>query len=578
MVFDRRRRTSDQAQNEAEETAARQARHQAQHDDPADPTAPTGGAHAATGGDPDPGGTGAARRDPDPEPEGPDLPGEALAGETGGEGPKGFHFPSALTVLATVTLLVWLLAFVVPTGAYQTDADTGRPIPGSYESTDSPLSLGERFAQLFLAPVNGLYGVMNGDGFVGPNEVGELYGAAGVFFFVIAIGIFITMGMRTGAIENGVSRVAVRMRKRSSVLIIVLMILFSIGGTTEGMAEETLGFYALLIPLILALGYDRMVVVGVIMVGAGVGVLASTVNPFATGVASDGADISIGDGIGFRLLMYVLLVPVGIWWVLRYARKVQADRGRSMVGDAPGDDVLRAQGTKDVPPLSARDKLVLTIIGVTFVFMIFSIVPWAQVINGPEAESYSWQLDWYFPELAALFLIMSIVVGLVGGMGEQGVTDAVSGGAGDFIGVGLVIVLARGVTVIMNNSEITGTVLNAMESAVGDTSSWLFGALMFLVNIPLAFLVPSSSGHAALAMPILAPLADFAGVQRSMVVTAYQSASGLVNLVTPTSAVVMGGLALAKVRYDHYIRFVWPLVVILLVLCGVLIAIGAGLS
>ena len=123
------------------------------------------------------------------------------------------------------------------------------------------------------------------------------------------------MAMRTGAIDNGVARIAQRMSTRGAVLIAVLMVLFSIGGTTEGMAEETLGFYALLIPLMLALGYDRMVAAATILVGAGIGVLASTVNPFATGVASGAADISIGDGIGFRFLMYVVLVPVGVWWV-----------------------------------------------------------------------------------------------------------------------------------------------------------------------------------------------------------------------------------------------------------------------
>ena len=142
--------------------------------------------------------------------------------------------------------------------------------------------------------------------------------------------------------------------------------------------------------------------------------------------------------------------------------------------------------------------------------MIFAIVPWAQVINGPDADSYAWQLDWYFPELAALFLVMSIVVGLIGGLGEKGLTDTLVRGAGDFVGVGLIIVMARGITVIMNNSQITDTVLHSMENAVSDTSNGVFGALMFLVNIPLAFLVPSTSGHAALAMPIMAPLADFA--------------------------------------------------------------------
>jgi uncharacterized ion transporter superfamily protein YfcC len=489
--------------------------------------------------------------------------------------PKRFRFPSAFTVLFGVTIAVWLLAFIVPTGTYSTDAESGRPIPGSYEGTDAGLSFGDRLMELFLAPINGLYGVINADGYIGPYESGELYGAAGVFLFVIAIGVFITMAMRTGAIENGVARIAQRMSTRGTVLIATLMVLFSIGGTTEGMAEETLGFYALIIPLMLALGYDRMVAAATILVGAGVGVLASTVNPFATGVGSGAADISIGDGIGLRFAMYLVMVPVAVWWVLRYARKIKADPSKSKVGAVEGDDELRAQGLRDVPKLTGREKTVLAIVGATFAFMIYAIVPWAQVINGPDAVSFGWQLDWYFPELAALFVVMAIVVGLVGGLGEKGMTDTIVKGAGDFVGVGLIIVLARGVTVIMNNSEITGTILHAMENAVENTNSGVFGALMFVINLPLAFLVPSTSGHAALAMPILAPLADFANVERHLVVTAFQSASGVVNLITPTSAVVMGGLALAKVRYDQYLRFVLPLVGILAVLAAGFVTVGA---
>ena len=490
---------------------------------------------------------------------------------------KSFRFPSAFTVLFAVTIAVWVLAFVIPTGSYQMDAETGRPIPGSYQGSDNPLSFGDRLMELFLAPINGLYGVMNADGFIGPYESGELYGAAGVFLFVLAIGVFITMAMRTGAIDNGVARIAQRMSGRGAVLIAVLMVLFSIGGTTEGMAEETLGFYALLIPLMLALGYDRMVAAATILVGAGIGVLASTVNPFATGVGSAAADISIGDGIGFRFLMYVVLVPIGVLWVLRYARRVKADPSRSLVAEVEGDDEMRSHGLREAAALTGREKVVLALVAATFAFMIFAIVPWAQVINGPDAVSFGWQLDWYFPELAALFIVMALVVGLVGGLGEKGLTDTIARGAGDFIGVGLIIVLARGVTVIMNNAEITGTILHSMENLVDGTSAGLFGAVMFLINLPLAFLVPSTSGHAALAMPILAPLADFAGVERAMVVTAFQSASGVVNLITPTSAVVMGGLALAKVRYDQYLRFVLPLIGILLVLCTGFVAIGAAL-
>lgn len=490
---------------------------------------------------------------------------------------RRFHFPNAFTVLILVTVAVWLLAFIVPTGQYQTD-DDGRPVAGSYTQVDADLSFTDRLYQLFMAPVNGLYGVESGEtGFIGPYESGELFGAAGVFLFLLAIGVFITITMRTGAIDAGLARVGARFGGRGAPLIIILMVLFSIGGTTEGMAEETLGFYALVVPLVLNLGYDRLTAASVILLGAGVGTLASTINPFATGAASGAADISIGDGIGLRLVMYVVLTAVVIGYVLRYATRVKHDPSTSLVGLRP-EDAAFLNGPHDAPRLTGRHKAVLALMAGTFAFMIFAIVPWAQIVNGPDADSFGFQLDWFFPELAAVFILMAIVIGLIGGLGEKKLTTAISEGAGDYIAAGLIIILARGVTVIMNNSQITDTVLNTLEGAVSGTSSGAFGALMFLVNIPLAFLVPSSSGHATLAMPVLAPLGDFAGVSRAVVVTAYQSASGWMNLFAPTSAVVMGGLALAKVSYGTYLRFIAPLLGILLVLIAAFLAAGAALG
>ncbi len=504
-------------------------------------------------------------------------------GDAGGDDPiaddagRAWRFPSAFTVLAAVTLAVWLLAFIVPTGRYALDAESGAPIPGSYEAVDSGLSFNDRAYELFMAPINGLYGVQDGDtGFIGPYETGELFGAAGVFLFVLAIGVFITMTMKSGAIDAGIARVGTRFGGRGLPLIIVLMILFSIGGTTEGMAEETLGFYALVVPLMLKLGYDRLTAASVILLGAGVGTLASTVNPFATGVASGAAGISIGDGIILRVLLYLTLTAVSIAYVARYAARIKADPTKSLVGFRPEDQ--DAQLSTDVVELTPRRKSVLWIMAGTFAFMIYAIVPWSQVINGPDAASYRFQLDWYFPELAALFIVMAVVVGIVARLGEKGLTDTITSGAGDFIAAGLVIVLARGVTVLMNNSLITDTVLNTLESAVSGTSSTVFAGLLFVLNIPLAFLVPSSSGHAALAMPILAPLADFAGVERSLSVTAYAAASGWMNLFTPTSAVVMGGLALAKVNYGKYLRFIAPLLGILFAITLVFVTAGAAIG
>jgi uncharacterized ion transporter superfamily protein YfcC len=500
--------------------------------------------------------------------------------ETEPIGSRKWRFPTAFTVLFVVTVAVWLLAFVVPTGQYQSDADTGRPIPGSYTRADSGLSFTDRTYDLYMAPVNGLYGVKSTEtGHIGPYETGDLFGAAGVFLFVLAIGIFITMTMKSGAIDAGIGRINARFGGQGVALIIILMILFSIGGTTEGMAEETLGFYALVVPLMLKLGYDRLVAASVILVGAGIGTLGSTINPFATGVASDAAGISLGEGIGLRLIMYVSLTAVAITYVVRYARKVKLNPASSLVGFRAVDAHLAGGvGVAEPAVITGRQRIVLWLMGSTFAFMIFAIVPWAQVISGSDASSYGWQLDWYFPELAALFIVMAIVIGLVAGMGEKRMTDTIVSGAGDFVSVGLIIVLARGVTVIMSNSKITDTVLHSLETTVSGTAKGIFGPLMFLLNIPLAFLVPSSSGHAGLAVPVLAPLADFADVKRGVVVTSYQSASGWMNLFTPTSAVVMGGLAVAKVEYNKYVRFIAPLLGILLVLISGFVALGAVLS
>ncbi|MDT0449561.1 YfcC family protein [Streptomyces hesseae] len=484
-------------------------------------------------------------------------------------GRRAPHFPSAFSVLVAVTVTVWGLTFVVPAGRY--DTKDGAPVPDTYHAVHLTTGFAGRLKDLFLSPVNGLYGVTNaGSGLTAPGGDGAFSGAAGVFLFVLAVGAFITVTLRTGALTTGVARLAERLRGHRTLLLVVLMALFSLGGTTYGMAEETLGFYGLMVPMVLKLGYDRMVGATVIMVGAGVGTLASTVNPFATGVASDSAGIGTGDGIVLRLLMWGTLTALAAWYLVRYANRVQKDPGRSLVEELPEDEELRRQEAA-AEPLTVRQRVVLGLFAATFLFMIFAVIPWAGL-----GIDFLPTPGWYFPELAALFIVAAVAVGLFAGLGEKGTAEAVVAGAGDFIGAAMIIMLARGVTIIMNNASITDTILHTLHSVVSGTSSGVFTVLMFLVNLPLAFFVPSSSGHAALAMPILAPLADFAGVSRAMVVTAYQSASGWINLITPTSAVVMGGLALAKVRYDRYLRFMAPLMGMLLIAVTGFMVLGAA--
>jgi uncharacterized ion transporter superfamily protein YfcC len=527
--------------------------------------------------------------------------------ETPAKPKRKFKFPTAFTVLFFVLVLVWILTFIIKPGSYSyvsCDGGTPKPVPGTFGAVKVDLSFQERLYDLWVSPVNGLYGIrtpaeavtdpspdllkkgqeacgtsggkqvpaeiVTPPGQTGPYNSGDLAGAVQVFFFVLAIGAFITVTIKTGALDAGIGRVTERFRKRGLLLIVILMAIFSVGGTTYGMAEETLGFYAIILPVIVALGYDRMVGVGIIMVGAGVGTLASTVNPFATGVASDAAGVALGDGIGLRLIMYIVFAVLAVMYVLWYARRVKADPSRSMMPAVEGDEAPASAPAGPPQPMTGRQKTVLWIFGLTFGLMIFSVIPWGDFSSSLESIT----LGWYFPELAALFLVGAVLVGLVGGLGEEGTVGGIIAGAGDFIGAALIIALARGVTTIMNNAGITDTVLHALEGAVSGLPKGAFIVVMYLVNIPLAFLVPSSSGHATLAMPIMAPLGDFAHVSRAMVVTAYQSASGWMNLFTPTSAVVMGGLALSRVRYDRFLRFVAPLLGLLLILTCLAMLLG----
>jgi uncharacterized ion transporter superfamily protein YfcC len=502
---------------------------------------------------------------------------------------KGFQFPSTMTVLVIVTLLVWIAAFIIPSGTYERD-ESGVPTPGSYQRVDSPLGLNERVEDFFLAPVNGLYGLQDPEtGFVRPFGVGTLFGAVGVFAFVLAIGAFMTMVLKTGALDTAIGRLAYRVRARPWLVIVAVMVLFSLLGTTMGWADETLGFYAVLIPLMLALGYDRMVVAGTIIASATVGAMASTVNPFSIGVASEFADVGIGDGMGLRWIGWAVLTTLTILYVVRYAERTRTQPDRSLVGFSPEDDELvKTEESAADLTLTGRQKVILGITAFTFALLVFSVVPWDSIIDlGVRIDPVShepvpndpwWNLGWWFPELIALFLVASVVVGLVARYDEKEITGNIARGFGDFIGAAVAVVLARGVTVILNNTQTIDTILSWMEDAVSGTSAVGFTGVVLVLNTAIAFVIPSSSGHATLAMPLLAPLGDFAEVSRPLVVTAWSWGAGIARFITPTSAVVMAGIALAGVRYDKWIRFMLPLMGLLLVASFVMLALAAALE
>ena len=454
--------------------------------------------------------------------------------------------PTAYTILFLLLILVAAATWIIPAGSY--DYADGVPIAGTYHAVEqNPQGPGDVLRAAF-------------SGF---------YDAVDVCVFILMVGGFLGVVMKTGAVDAGVSNIIRLLGGREKWLIPILMILFGLGGTTYGMWEETMAFYPLLIPVFLAAGYDAVVGISVILLGAGAGVIASTVNPFATGIAAGFAGVSLGDGILLRLLELVAFEAAAIWFVMAYAAKVKRDPARSVVGVGAGKIQVAVDGQVDFTP---RRKLIMVLFTATFLLMVYAVIPFDEMgLPLPV-------LGWWFPELSALFLAAGVIIGLIGRMGEEELAETYVAGCADLLGVAFIIGISRGITVLMRDGAITDTILHWGEGALSGTGPVAFTLLVFLLYLPLTILIPSSSGLATLSIPVVAPLGKFAGVGGDLVVTAFQSASGLVNILTPTAAVVMGALALGHVSYDRWLKYVWKLMAVFFLLALAFLAAGTALG
>ncbi|MCG3823124.1 YfcC family protein [Photobacterium damselae] len=464
---------------------------------------------------------------------------------------KKLKFPSAYTILMLLTVLMAALTWLIPAGQYQmvNNETLGKMVPlvGSYQTVASNP---QGIIDILMAPIQGFY------------DPGEYMArAVDVALFVLIIGGYLAVVTRTGAIDAGIAGTMEKLNGREKWMIPILMGLFALGGTVYGMAEETIPFYALLIPVMIAAGYDSIVGVAIIMVGAGIGCLGSTINPFATVIASNAAEINFMDGIGLRLAILILGWIMCTIYVMRYAEKVKNDPSQSIVASQKDENErLFLHGKEqETPELNTTRKIVLMVFGLTFAVMM-----WGVSVQG-----------WWMAELSALFIGSSILVGFIGRLSETELTDSFVDGARDLLGVALIIAIARGLVVVMDDGNITHTILNYAEGLLAGLPQIAFINAIYWVEAVLCLVVPSSSGLAVLSMPVLAPLADFAGVSRELVVTAFQSASGLPNLVTPTSGVVMGGLAIGRVAYSSWLRFIGPLLGMLTLMVMILLSLGA---
>jgi uncharacterized ion transporter superfamily protein YfcC len=487
---------------------------------------------------------------------------------------RGIRLPSAYTILFLLIVIVAFATWIIPAGSYDYNAD-GTPIPGTYHAVEAnPARI---LVDSVTAPLNGMYGIKAEDGSISYYNIGELFGAIDVAMFILVIGGFLGVTMKTGAIQAGIGGVVERLRGRERLMIPILMALFALGGTTFGMAEESLAFYLLIITVMVASGYDSLTGAAILLLGCGIGVLGSTINPFATGIASGFAGVGIDAGLIGRIVILVVGLAIGIWWVMRYASRIKLQPDASMLGTerADIDEHFRtdSDGSTGGGSLTSRQKAALGLFFLAFVVMMLGVIPWSDL-----GITFIPTRFWWFPEMTASFLVFAILIGLAGRMREGEFVESFVDGARDLLGVALIIGIARGVTVIMTNGQITDTILNAAEQVVSGLGGVAFINLMYLLFLPLSFLIPSSSGLATVAMPIMAPLASFADVPPQLVVTAFQTGNGLVNLVTPTSAVVMGGLAIARVGYGTWLKFVWPVLVALAILSMVVMSVGVLLA
>jgi uncharacterized ion transporter superfamily protein YfcC len=464
-------------------------------------------------------------------------------GQPASAAPVRDRFPTAYTILFALIAVMAALTWILPAGQYERVANEAlgkdAPVPGTYQVVEAAH---QGVFDVLMAPITGFY-----------NQSTGMANAIDVSLFVLIIGGFLGVVTATGAINTGIARVMVRMKGREKWMIPVLMLLFAAGGTTYGMAEETLAFYVLLIPLMIAVGYDALTGVAVIMVGAGVGVLGSTINPFSTAIASNAAGIPFTEGMVLRLIILALGWLICVAYVMRYAERVRKDPSKSLVAELKASNeahFLRDQESHQDAVLSGKQKIVLLLFGATFVAMV-----WGVSTQG-----------WWMAEMSALFLAAAIVIGFVAWMGEKPFTSAFVDGARDLLGVALVIGLARGIVVIMDQGRITDTILHSFEGWITGMSAVAYVNALFVTEGLMSLLVPSTSGLAVLSMPILAPLSDFAGVPRHLAVTAFQTSIGITNLVTPTYAVVVGGLAIGRVPYQRWVRFIWPLMLMLTLL------------
>lgn len=483
---------------------------------------------------------------------------------------KKFMLSSFSIILIIIILLGIITHFLPSAECAELDTATGECL--SYVDGSGVLSA--KLSDVLAAPIKGFED------------------AADVGVFILVLGGLLAIVTKTGALDVGIKVLVKKLKGRELILIPILMFIFSIGGTTYGMMEETVGFYALLSFTMVAAGMDTIVASATVLLGAGVGVLGSTINPFAVGAAigalPEGTQVNQGLIIAIGVALWVISYIIAVLFVLNYAKKVKANKGSTFLSLQEQKAMEKTYAkednqTKDAK-LSTRQKIVLWLFGLTFIIMIIGFIPWVDLGVLSEAAAVGhWTTFlsgnpigwWWFEDGAILFFVMAIIIGIVAKFSEKEIVDTFLEGAKDILGVILIIAVARGASVLMKTTNLDNYIIFNAAEALKNVPEVLFTPLNYLLHVGLSVLVPSSSGLASLSTPIMGPLAVQLGFSVETTIMTMVAANGLVNLITPTCGAIMGGLALAKVDYSTWFKWAFKIIACLAIASMIILTLAS---
>lgn len=453
---------------------------------------------------------------------------------------KNIHLktPHTYALLLLIIIFASLLTYIIPAGEYAREEKGGQTlvVSGSYQEFQQQ---GVSFFDIFRAIPEGL--ISGGE----------------IVFYIFLVGGAFGIVHKTGAFENGVNKAMQVLGSFKFLMIPLTMVIFSILGFSIGLAEETIIFVPIGIIIARTLGYDALTGAAMIILGAASGFIGGMLNPFTVGVAQSVAELPMFSGWGLRTIIYLFILTAAIITVMIYAHKVKGDMTKSLVYEL--EQVEEKKETKmDMPRFTKSQATGLALIIAAIILNVFGI----------------FRYGWSFNEMSANFLLAGLLAGLIGGLGLNGTFDAMIEGMKDILFGAMIVGFAKGIIVILENGKVIDTIVHGMSTLLGDVPSSIVILSMFVLQFLLNFFIPSGSGQALTTMPLMVPISDLLNINRQLTVLAFQYGDAISNILFPTSAILMGALAVGKITYTQWLKFAWKLIIVWVLICSIAMSIA----